>query len=871
MTRVVRRSAIVRGAIAMALLTLGVAGLPAGATSHRADGVSVERSFLPTVIPPGYHDDGTNPYATNLALVPAPAASVLYGVDALSPGFVSAYDLGSLRPLSRSGLMLDGTVSAFTRLPGRDGLLVAVSASGQGQATSEIEQVGWSAGKLRVVSRLATPVGSLGPAQTVAGFGLGPDRHQAFVLSATAAEGSFVPGTVQLTLLQLANGGRPARVLWRQDLPDCQLPMTHGVPIATRLPAPLGLLRDNSSLEVGCSSQGSASIYKPPLPVGVGTVQLSQGSSPRYQGFELAPYPGDATEYGEGIWFPREDRLAFQTRNVDNGGGWVVFDGDHRAYIGAVPLVQIAVQPGADLEHGRLYLLTSIATEGLRTADLAPTPVDQGHTYAQYGSNRINEDSDYGQSPVDATLAADPSHHRLFVLYATSHRFVVLRDTVRYYTKPAAPNPDENTTNLAEGRGVTGAHWSGAAQGYGSVVRQVGGASNFQYNYAPFVVNQGQSGTQQLATSYLDVMQLTGDDARASAVTAAPDDGPTTGALAQAGLQWPYHPATCDDSGATKAARVDSAEVSCQSARGSVAASVVGGAAGAGQSAKATDVVVSSTALSAKSTAALRRGMTTTVTSVARGISILGGQLQIGQVAATATVQAGGRPGTAHGTYSRTVSNVVLAGQVLCGQSCDPRSVADRVNEALAGRAVIAFPAPDRQLRAGSPGGYQSLVRRDLFGQTQETQLNDQDPDRAEIPAMEITVFEDNTIKSRTVAYLAGVEAEAHYGIYRLSCATCLTGTGPAAPSTDHHPAARPAAADGPITSLPNAQMAAVPAPQVSSPPNGVVGLLHHGWQLLTNGISAVIRLFGVWLLLLAPVYLSARRWLLLSRNRSRP
>lgn len=868
MARAIRPSVILRSAIAIAMLALGVAGLPAGATPHAAAGVTVERTFLPTVTPPGYHEIAGDPYAQNLTLIAAPASSVLYGVDARSPGFVSAYDLTSLRPLSRRGVLLDGTVSAIALMPGHAGLLIALSAGGRAQPTTEVEQVGWSAGRLRVLSRLQIPAGALGPAQTVAGFAFGASRGEAFLVSASAAEGSFLAGTVQLSLIKLAGRAKAGRILWRQPLPDCQLPMTTGVPTAKQLPVPMGLADGGSSLDIGCAAQGSASTYKPPLPAGVGIVRLTGRTSPRYQGFELAPYPGDATQYGEGIWFPRQHRLAFQTWNTDNGGGWVVFDGDHDSYIGAVPLNQNSIQPGADLQHGRVYLLTAVATEGLRSADIAPTPVDQGQTYPQYAIDRVNEDSDYGKTASPVTLATDPSHHRIFVRYTGSHRFIVLADSVPYYSQPARPDPDQNTANLVERNGVTAAHWSGAAQGYGSVIRQVGGASNFQYNYAPFVVNQSQSGTQQLATSLLDVLQLTGGDARASAVTAAPDDGPTTGALAQAGLKWPYQPATCDDSGATKSAHDDNADVACNSARGSVTATVVGGAAGAGPSPSASDVVVSSTGLTSRSTAGQGHGMTTTVTSVARGVSILGGLLQVGHIAATATVHAGGRPGTAHGSYSRTLSNVVLAGQKLCGRSCDPQDLATRINDALAGRAVVDFPNPDRRLAAGSPGGYQALVRRDVFAQTQETQLNDQDPDRAEIPAMEISLFEDNTIKSRTVAYLAGVEAEAHYGIYRLSCATCPSGSQPQSRPTKQ-PGNTAVAPPGP-TSLPTTQVGTSPSPQLASQPGGVAGLIRHGWQLLISGLGQVVRLFGVWLMLLAPVYLSARRWLLISRHRQR-
>lgn len=870
MPGVPRRGLIVRGAMALSVVGLGIGGLPVVAAPQAAPGVTVERTFLPTVMPPGYAASHApdDPYALHLALAPSASAGVLYGIDEFSPAFVSAYALASLRPLSPRGLLLDGAVSAFTELPGQAGLLVAVSSGGQGQPTTEIEQVAWAAGKLVVRSRLATPVSTLGPAQTVVGFATDPKRGDAFVLSATTAESSYVPGSVQLTLVRLAAAGHPAQALWRQPLADCQLPIASGTPNPRRLPAPLGLLHNGRVLDIGCSAQGSGGIYKPPVPIGVGAVRLSAGTRPQYVGFDLFPYPGDATQDAEGVWFPREDRLAFQTENVENGGGWVVFDGDHDAYVGSIPLIQNATEAGADLVHGRLYLLTNVAHDGLRAADVGPTPVDQGNSYTQYYVDHINEDDDYGQSPTLWPIATDPIRQRVFILYAGSNQFIVLHDSVPHYVTPAPPNPDQNTTNVAERRGVTAANWSGSAQGYGSVVRQVGGVSNLQNNFVPVVVNATQSGTQQLATSYLDTLQLTHGDARASAVTAAPDDGPTAGALAQAGLQWPYRPAVCDDSGSAKAARVDSAEVACSSAHGSVTASVAGGAASANSAAKSSNVDVSSTALTASGTAAIGHGMTTTVTSVARGVSLLGGQLQIGHIAATATVHAGGRPGTAHSSYSRTLSNVVLAGQQLCKSSCDPKDLATRINDALAGRAVVTFPDPDRQLAAGSPGGYQALIRRDMYSEIQETQINDQDPERAEVPAMELTVFEDNTVRSRTVVYLAGVEAEAHYGIYRLSCASC-----PSAPGVTTQPAKQvtkqPAAPSGPASTLAGAPSGAS-APQLASQPNGVVGVLRHGWQLLTNGLGEVIRLFGVWLLLLAPVYLSARRWLLLSRNRQR-
>jgi hypothetical protein len=315
MSLVVNRSAIVHGAIAMAMAATGFAGLSANAAQHASTGVTIDRTFRPSVEPPGYGRVSGVPYAQHLALATAPAASVLYGIDELSPGFVSAYDLSTLHPLSWHGLLLDGTVSAFTSLPGKAGLLIAVSSAGQNQPTSEIERVAWSGGRLRVMSKLAISASALGPAQIVVGFGLDQGHSDVFALSATPAESSFVPGSVRVSLVQLAAGGGGGRMLWNQPLPDCQLPMASSPAGPRQAPAPIGLFQNRRTLDVGCAAQGSIGLYKPPTPVGAGAVRLTAGNYPGYSGFELFPYPGDATQQLKGMWFPREDRLAFQVRD----------------------------------------------------------------------------------------------------------------------------------------------------------------------------------------------------------------------------------------------------------------------------------------------------------------------------------------------------------------------------------------------------------------------------------------------------------------------------------------------------------------------------------------------------------------------------
>ena len=200
----------------------------------------------------------------------------------------------------------------------------------------------------------------------------------------------------------------------------------------------------------------------------------------------------------------------------------------------------------------------------------------------------------------------------------------------------------------------------------------------------------------------------------------------------------------------------------------------------------------------------------------------------------------------------------------LCRSPCDLQKVATAINSAFPGRLRVDFPQADATLAKGSPGGYEAVVQRTTGQQVQEVSLNEQDADRVEVPGMVVTVFEDNTVPSRTIAYLGGVEAEAYYGIYLLGADSGGVGAPGSATGAPGQQAGTPASSA--LKPLP-ASLPTLQSPTLATAPTGVFGRVGHGLQILANGIGRFFRVFGVWLLLLIPVYLSARRWALLSRS----
>ncbi|MBV9096685.1 MAG: hypothetical protein JO079_01385, partial [Frankiaceae bacterium] len=488
----------------------------------------------------------------------------------------------------------------------------------------------------------------------------------------------------------------------------------------------------------------------------------------------------------------------------------------------------------------------------------------------------LDEDNDLGNLPSSGITPVDPSTGNVFILYSQSHKFVVVHDNFPYYSPPPPPDVDSATAGIPEVPDKTGANYSGSAQGYGSIIRQVGGEASLQFNAVPVkVFGSNVRGTRELATSFVDQATLSNSTAQASLISALPDKANTQSQLSNnpaKPVDWPYQPATCVDFGSGHPpGNGDGSSVTCDATAAVVRGDVTGGSSSESipKSAHAPAipevVSVGSSSVTVSSTVTKGKGLTTDVKASASGISILGGVLKIGEVTSEAKATANGQRGGAVSNFSRHVNHVTVNGSAVCPTGCNLDTLASIVNTQLVGHVRIAFPDQDPTVK-GSPGGYEAIVRRDPYAQAEETSINDQASLRSELPGMEITIYEDNAEPSRTIAYLAAGEAEAHYGVYSLDggCASC--------PPTPQ-PTTQPSGGPPPPNGTPGGGPVTGPGPGGNNQPpviaNGtnLTGLLKHGWEFLVSGLGNALKQFGVWAVLLIPVYLSARRWALANRH----
>jgi hypothetical protein len=877
--RCARRASRIMRCVAAFVVVFGPLAAPLPpALADDAASMTIIGTFQPTLTRPGY-TSASGAYAAMVGIAPDPSSRSLITLDSGSPAYVAAYDSSTLHPRAGSGRLLDGTVTAELTDPRQPGVWVAL-ASAAFQPATAIEHLQVVGGHVTVTRKIDVST-QLSPRQTVVGMAYDPVTKLLFAVTVVyeAAPGapSAVAGTVELALID----PNASKVLWHQSLRDCNLPMTPlpstgHAPI--QLSAPLGVVRSPHVVDIGCSAQSpdpGIGLAKLPLPLGVGVVSLKgSGAATTYDAFSLDPYPGDASSIPSGVWIPSVERMAFQFANTNEGSGWAIFDGRHSAFVGTIPLPQAAIQVGGDPVHGRLYLLDAVTSAGLVAADAGVTPADQGHAFPQFAADTLDEDNDLGHLATSGITAVDPAHGNLFILYSQSRKFVVVHDDFPYYSPPPPPDVDSATAGIPEVEGQTAANYSGSAQGYGSIVRQVGGEASLQFNAVPVkVFGSNLRGTRELATSFLTQATLSNSTAQASLIDSLPDKANTQSQLNNnpaKPVSWPYQPAECVDFGSGhRTGEGDGGSVTCDAAAAVVRGKVTGGSSSesmpksSGAPAIPEVVSIGSSTLEFSSTSTMGKGITTEVQTTASGISILGGMLKIGEVTSDAKATANGQAGGATSSFTRSVNHVTVNGAPVCPTGCNLDTLAAIVNAQLVGHVRIAFPDQDPTVK-GSPGGYQAVVRRDPYTQAEQTSLNDQASLRSELPGMEITIYEDNIEPSRTIVYLAAGEAEAHYGVYSLGsgCELCP----PPPPPTPG------GGGPGGSVTIPGDGSTTQPGGTDNQQPalaNGtnIGGAFKHGVEFLLSGLGDAFRQFGVWAILLLPVYLSARRWALANRH----
>ena len=627
---------------------------------------------------------------------------------------------------------------------------------------------------------------------------------------------------------------------------------------------------------VGCRevSTGIDAVYSGPNRSLPGFLVLSglSAASNSPVGTAFFPAPGNFNLNAESFADRADNRMVLTDQDVA-GVGARVFDAIHERYVGRVPLGNQSLTGAVvNQQNGRLYVGSPEPTTGLAEADLRPVVPTQGFLVPQPYAN-------YFRDSAPPVLGFDDVRHNLLIPAqegATNH-VVVVHDSVPDYEKPAPANPDAGALDVAEQPGITDSQRSAVAQAYGADYQLIGGTSNI----ASGVGSADHSGDFSPGTNFVRQAEvasatLTSDESTAQSILARQDrvteqdrtcvgvntKVPCAPVPTQAGVRPTFaDPSSCSDFGslATKG-RVykDTAYVSCNlnGAQTQAGSSFVSDGAlfmttnRSEPTPLPVQVSKSSTEVSLQRAPGLG-AVTTTVEATADGISIAGG-IHIGSVSTKITLTTHGRPGTSKVARQVTVDDVTVAGKVLCTNNCSSDAVLSALNTVQPGRVRVDFP--DAQ-KTQSPRGTFVGVVQDPWYHAERVFDAEKDPTDYAVPAMTVTIALDSGERSRLVVDLAGADATDSYRIYALGkqapfLPPVAAKVGPPAPLN----------LPGTLAGPPPATVAAPAAAQSG----GFGAVLANSARFLFGSPGRMLALLPVFLLLGVPVYLSARRRLLL-------
>jgi hypothetical protein len=868
MIRRLRFSPSLRRATVVVAVVLGIAGQAAVVSVGRAaeQRFSVVGTWVPAVLPPG---DGIDNAVSSTRLVFDQSRRVMWATEGYTPVIVVAYNADTRQPIGKP-LTLPGQVSSTALDQARGRFIVAQSvpltqAAGPSLApnssTPELDAYELDGTSLRVAWH--ADVSSLGVDTELAALRV--DSAADALYAAWQPSGSL-QGQVHASRFGL-DAAAPVPQ-WSFALPPACPVLASREKAAEDSPV-LGFSRSNNAIYLPCAVPDVIT-SRPPLPGGIGKLSLGpNGSMPAPGGFTLFPTSGDFVLSSGSAFDEATGRLMVDV-TFGPASAVTTFDTEHDRYVGVIDGGGNRFTGlGFNERTGRLYAMNVHPKRGLTVGDVRTTPPSQPASYPEV------------YSQVAVPLFVDAVTSEIYAIYGlgTGHaHYLIVRDTrPPLDTRQATVNPDSNTSDITERVGETAATFNASAQGYGMVLRQVGGVQGVATNAdgGPTPINGNSD--PELRGAYLLGATLSADEATASSIAADRDQG-STGAqqasvcaaspqqLQPTTCPWPYRPASCSSADKTVTNATDGpsgrASSTCGAAQrmASAHSDYTAGTLGS----------VDVGALSATATIIenVAEGTRTDVTAEVRDVVLMAGALRIHRVVATARALAHGRPGTAATSFTRSVEGVVLNGTTLCEGSCNLDMVAAQVDAAFPGKLRISFPTPDSGFAKGSPGGYQAMLRLSEADHLDDVLINAQRADRVEVPGMVVVSSFDATRPSRTVLMLAGVEAEARYGIYPLDQFTADQAAG-AAPSGFAAGGALTGALPA-IATAPAAVAAGLPgaSPSASHPVAAMPSIFGwHGWQWAFAHPGEFVRLLAVWLVLLVPVFLSARRWSLLRRH----
>jgi hypothetical protein len=684
------------------------------------------------------------------------------------------------------------------------------------------------------------------------------------------------PGSKTHSILGPALGATQVDVVSLADLANGKLtstltapaavPNTCAQPIYSNSPAGLLPDADGKTVYFGCGGTSSASLANgsPANEIaGVAQFEVVTASAAATHAFRLFPIAGN---FGQSDSFaaPGVGRIALVS--VGSGRGNVkVFDTVHKHYVGNVAYDDTLYTMTVNPMTGRTYM--TLTNGRILVSELGAVPTTQGvvlNTYDQLVGNGLR------------AITFDSKTGRLFVPTSdnvsagTDPFLLVLHDTVPPYRLDPDPDPDQTTLDAAEVPGLVESNRIAVIGAIGARTRMVGGTQSLLLNLTHGDTHGvAHAGTRFSEFGVLRNVRLGQDSAQAEAVTMRID--PTTYGEVN---QDPAVPALCVDQAGTPAkASTDDASVSCdltkQLVTGSASSSVPRMLVQKGTASPLPAPVQVRSATADTRTERLPNGRTrTTLTAASYGIDLLG-VARIGSIVATVQTDTGGRPGTAHTTYTRTMKDVTIGTTTLCQLTCNVDLVRERLNDVLAGRASIQFPTPT--IVQGKHGATAD-VTVDKFQHIEDVKFNDEDEDNLVTPAAIVTAYTDGTAPSRLQTMLASVAVTQVYEIFRVAGDTGGDGGGGGGSSTGNPSLGTPGTPGTPGTTrtvggiTPNG----TPPATGNAPTQGLLGGIINGLRVVFRSPGQIAGIACVWMLLALPAYLSARRRLLLELPRLR-
>jgi len=672
------------------------------------------------------------------------------------------------------------------------------------------------------------------------------------------------------------------------------VPTGCGQIVTSSFPAGTIVSADAHHLYFGCTSnRGVLTLLGPNAGdvAGVVDLNLTAAAANGTNSMQIRPVPGNFSN-GDSIAIPGAARLAL-VAPAAGATNVKVYDTVHGYYVGSVGVDNNQVfGVGIDSANGEGYY---VDRRGITSVDFGALPVPQGSLDTSFTS--------IAGPAMTRTIAVDPVTHRVFIpdsedLSAGTAPFLFV-----YPGAISDGSQDPFNPNLLGGvdapeiAGVTDSERVVTMGATGAEERLVGGSADLIQN-TTHEDTRGivtRPGTRDLQMGVLSGLQLTNDEATAQAVTEVQDDATTNDATAQTPSQAPstYQfsagdgppvPVQCVDFGSSPSkASAESESVNCDHTGQHVVANATAEpgrillsapcAPDPGKtSCKPTDigktipdpVAVKSATATADVVRHAAGPMTTTLTSEADGIDILG-IIQIGHVRATATITAHGRSGSATVKYSREIIGLVVNGNTVCASDCPLTTVTSAVNAALAGRGRIDLPSASI---VQAPNGRLALLQDNPYSHVEQVLLDDRSDNDVLSPAMSIALYLDGSTTSREIVSLASLGGQEIYRVFRLG--TFVPSGGPISQSNLVSVGGRLSGAGAVVANTPFVSPPASPAPQVAS--NGGIGaVLSRAMHLGLRSPGDILGVAILWMLLAVPAYLAARRRLLIDLPRLTP